>query len=60
DKGASATFQSKPRMGRTSSTTHPGLFHVKATSATLLTTNLVALIEVDFIGKIGKIGKMGE
>ena len=26
-------------MGRTPSTTHPVLFHVKATSATLLTTN---------------------
>ena len=40
DKGASATFQSKPPMGRTSSTTHRWLFHVKATSATLLTRNI--------------------
>ncbi|MBQ6612193.1 MAG: hypothetical protein IIX19_00550, partial [Alistipes sp.] len=44
DKGASATFQSKPPMGRTPSTTHRWLFHVKATSATLLTTNLFLVI----------------
>ena len=37
DKGASATFQSKLRMSSTSSTAHPELFHVKATSAALLT-----------------------
>ena len=44
DKGASATFQSKPRMGNTSSMSHPGLLHVKATSATLLTRNLFPVI----------------
>ena len=27
---------------------------------TLLTTNLLVLIEVEFMGKIGKIGKMGK
>jgi hypothetical protein len=45
-------------MGRTSSTTHPGLYHVKAPSATLLTTNYFLLIEVEFMGIIGKIEKM--
>ena len=35
DSGALAALQSKPRMGRTYSTTHPGLFHVIATTAPL-------------------------
>ena len=57
DSGASAAFQSKPRMGNTLSMSHPGLFHVKTTSATLLTTNLVVLIEVGRgIEKMGRIG----
>ena len=47
DKGASATFQSKPPMGRTSSTTHRWFFHVKATSATLLTRNLFLVISTN-------------
>ena len=47
-------------MGRTSSTTHRWLYHVKATSATLLTTNLVVLIEVKFMGEIGNNREDGE
>ena len=47
DSGALATLQSTPPMGRTSSTTHRWLFHVKATSATLLTTNLFLVISTN-------------